>query len=315
MYDSESRTLFDPLDFSDDLFPPPLFSMSASDGATIVTSRVERTPDVEVDDDLNPPLASEDEIHLSSTSLHTIPVIPLLSPETLREHQGLGIEPSTVNRQCTVLKRGLARLLDDIESLAEGLRLPAVVAKHAQSLATRHTHTLKEPHHRSSRTNMGASALSVAFIFAACRQEGVPRSFGEMARLTSTPVRRIYRHLRLITSKEILGNHLLRRARAVDFLPKLCAELGYPYRTERVARQLLLSFGSPDASPVAQASGALWVACQETAGADSVPPSMADIVQASLTNRKTLIKHANLLAAHKETYKYPAGGGMLPVER
>lgn len=304
MYTDDSSLTFDPCLFSDGLFGPPLAGDLDFVEDPITSMRNEQcpawslTPEEAGEVTLDPPLMSEVSLnthHSSGENSHD------------SAHNFILSSLQTTGSRCwnrPVIGEADCRLrsiFNDIKTLCERLRLPKSVVCHAELLASRQIAESTVSHARllrARRSGIGLSVLAVAYVFAACRQEGVPRSFIEISRNASVSIRMLHRCLRYITLDNILGASRLRRAKAIQYLPKLCAELGYSYAIERKARELLIKHGTDEASPTAQAAGATLAICMGVNSTVSARATMNILLRVTGLCRKTIRKHCAVFMTH-----------------
>lgn len=223
-------------------------------------------------EELNPPL--DDEYYNFSTNDVIDDPTPL--PQVLMS------TISTQRKSSPTESHSLCSIFTEIDCLCDRLKLSTRIANEAQRLATRHA--LNAGAH--STRNQRVSPFTAAYVFAACRQENVPRSFTEISKASGVTIPQLSRRLHQIASKPVLGSHL-KRARAVDYLPRLCAEAGFPFKYEREARNLLQSRGACETSQIAQAAGALLLVC----GGDAI----ATIATVAGLCQRTVRKHSSAL--------------------
>lgn len=221
-------------------------------------------------EDLNPPLA-DDYYSYPTKQIVNAPTPPVIGPTR-------GIQEKRILAD----NHSLGSIFKEITCLCSRLHLASRVVNEAQRIATRHALNTNSKGIRNQRV----SAFTAAYVFAACRQEKVPRSFVQISRACGVTTRQLSRRLHQIASKPVLGS-FLKRAKAIDYLPRLCAEAGYPFKCEREARDLLEQRGVCETSQIGQAAGALLAVCGKE--------SLETIVSVSGVCPRTVRKHLSLL--------------------
>lgn len=262
---------------------------------TIGTPMTAKTTFDEPDEPLNPPLADDyynassqnpsTRIGSSDISEHQRPLVSSSSSSSSAVNTVFSAPTKSTNLKKTRHSdnKSLGNVFSEIESLCDRLNLASRIVNEAQRLATRHALCSADS---SSTRNQRMSAFTAAYVFAACRQEKAPRSFVQISRASGVTIHQLSRRLRHIASITIVGANL-QRARAVDYLPRLCAEAGYPFKIEREARDLLLARGFNESSQIAQAVGALFHVCGEE--------SLKTIIAVSGVCPKTVQRHCSAL--------------------
>lgn len=236
-------------------------------------------PPLNSEESLNPPLV--DEYHhapppVSLYEAHIQPPRPATTPLMCRSKSRL------------VNSNSLASIFKGIKTLCDRLQLAPRIANEAQRIATRHALDRDS----QSTYNQRIAAFTAAYLFVACRQERVPRSFAQISQAGGVSVRQLARRVQQIATKSVLGVHL-QRAKAIDFLPRICAEAGFPFKYESAAKRLLLTCGVDESSQIAEAAGALHAVC----GRESV----ATIAAVTSVCHRTVQRHCLALEMRKKS--------------
>nr|WP_233204196.1 transcription initiation factor IIB [Halegenticoccus soli] len=126
-------------------------------------------------------------------------------------------------------ERNLQFALSEIDRMASALGVPRSVREVASVIYRR---ALNEDLIRGRSIEGVASAA----LYAACRQESVPRSLDEVTAVARVDRKEIARTYRYVASELSLG---LPPADPREFLPRLCSELDVDDRVERRAAEIL----------------------------------------------------------------------------
>ena len=218
-----------------------------------------------------------------------------------------------------------------IATMAERINAPATIVSHAKTI-------FKQALEPAALTHRSLEAVSVACLYIACRQEGVPRTFKEMCAVCSASKKEIGRCFKLIT--KVLATSL-DHITSEDFMQRFCSKL-CKYRTRRtsfyvsfllspicvcavlphevqkaathIAQKAFEADLVPDRSPISVAAAAIFMASQVSATAMSLKAVAAIAGVAELTIKQSYkLMHPHAWELFPRTHLFYKHIGMLPT--
>ncbi|NUC71989.1 transcription initiation factor IIB [Haloterrigena sp. SYSU A558-1] len=172
-------------------------------------------------------------------------------------------------------ERNLRQALGELSRMASALGVPRSVQEIASTL-------YQEALDADLLRGRSIEGIATAALYAACRQEDVPRSLDELARVSRVDRRRIGRAYRYIAQELELA------IEPIDpelFLPRFCSALELGEETRREA-QLIVDVTAEEGlhsgrSPVSIAAAAVYLAARRC-GRDRSQEEVADVAQVTV---------------------------------
>ena len=151
--------------------------------------------------------------------------------------------------------RGLVSALVLLDGLKQKLTLSSTVTEHV-AFIYRKASSLRLTRGRSVSELMGAS------VYAACREQGIPRSLDEVADALNIPKKNLSRSYRVLVDRLEIKPEL---ANPLDCLSKFCSALKVNEKTKRHAFRILQQANSKrivsGSKPAVVCAAALYIAC------------------------------------------------------
>ncbi|MFC7227665.1 transcription initiation factor IIB [Salinirubellus salinus] len=178
-------------------------------------------------------------------------------------------------------ERNLQFALSEIDRMASALGVPRSVREVASVIYRR---ALKEDLIRGR----SIEGVATSALYAACRQEGIPRSLDEVAEVARVEQKEIGRTYRYIAQELSLG---LEPVDPVQYVPRFCSELGLSEEVEQKTREIIKVTAEKGMlsgkSPTGYAAAAIYAAsllCNEKKTQREVA-DVAQVTEVTIRNR------------------------------
>ncbi|WP_255196393.1 transcription initiation factor IIB [Halorarius litoreus] len=178
-------------------------------------------------------------------------------------------------------ERNLQFALSEIDRMSSALGVPRSVREVASVIYRR---ALKEDLIRGR----SIEGVATSALYAACRQEGIPRSLDEVAEVARVEQKEIGRTYRYIAQELSLG---LEPVDPVQYVPRFCSELGLSEEVEQKTREIIQVTAEKGMlsgkSPTGYAAAAIYAAsllCNEKKTQREVA-DVAQVTEVTIRNR------------------------------